>query len=204
MTVSAHHNQGFTLVELVVGIVVFSIALSIITQWIAPLTRQSVEPIWQVRATELAQSLMNEISAKSFDENSDRATGQVRCNEDLDDSGVVPDSPGEILCTAEAGFGPDGILSDPIDPLETRDVFDDVDDYDGFREQDGNIRNSLNAALVVDGQNLYQGFVAEVDVSYDEGYLENPDGNQLRKRITVTITTPGNQALQFTRYRSNF
>lgn len=196
MRARCHARRGFTLVEMIIGIVVFSISLSIITGWVAPLTRQSVEPILQVRATELAQSLLNEISAKSFDEHSDRATGQIRCNEDLDGSGTLEDFPGESLCTAQGLLGPDG--------EETREHFDDVDDYDGLLLPGPLISNSLGQFLNIDGQNLYEGFTARVEVAYDNGYLPLADGGQLRKRITVTITTPLRQQLLFTRYRSNF
>ncbi|MFT6209390.1 MAG: MSHA pilin protein MshD, partial [Colwellia sp.] len=75
--------RGFTLIELVVGIVVFSIALMLFTSLIVPQAVRSVDPIFQVRATELAQSLINEIVSKPFDENSNRTGGTARCNEDL-------------------------------------------------------------------------------------------------------------------------
>ena len=61
--------KGFTLVELIIGITVFSIIMMVIIGLIGPQSRLSVEPIWQVRASELAQSLMSEINARAFNDN---------------------------------------------------------------------------------------------------------------------------------------
>ena len=52
--------RGFTLIELVVGIVVFAIALTLFTSLIVPQAVRSVDPIFQVRAAELGQSLGQE------------------------------------------------------------------------------------------------------------------------------------------------
>lgn len=74
-------QHGFTLMEMVIGIVVFSIVLLLVVTLIAPQARRGIDPIWQVRAAELGQSLITEISAKAFDQHSDMAGGLLRCNE---------------------------------------------------------------------------------------------------------------------------
>ena len=188
-TVNKLAAKGFTLVELVIGIVVFSIVLAIVTTLIVPQAVRSVDPIYQVRATELAQSLLNEITAKSFDENSDRSGGTARCNDD-----------GELACTLPANLS----LSDSG---ESRDNFDDVDDYIHFDfSTDG-------PSVLVANQGLYSGFDVQVSVIYDG----NRDGDydpgldpsselveQRAKLITLTVTTPSNETLVFAAYRSNF
>lgn len=202
-------QRGFTLVELIIGIIVFAIALSIVTVVVVPSASRSVDPMMQVRAAELAQSLLNEISSKSFDENSDRLNGQIRCNEDLDgdEEDRTPSEfdtdIGERPCTLEGALGPDG---------EDRDEYDDVDDYDGLMEPDtgdgiDEIRNSTGQDLVVNNRSLYHGFIAEVEVFYDgnyDGVKDNWAFDQNAKLIRVTITTPTDQTYQFTTYRSNF
>ena len=50
-----HTIQGFTLIEMIAGIVVFGVVLGIIATIIIPQTKQSFDPLWQVRATELSQ-----------------------------------------------------------------------------------------------------------------------------------------------------
>ena len=54
-------NRGVTLIELIIGIVVLAISLSIITAVLGPLYIKSADPWHQVRAAELGQGLMNEI-----------------------------------------------------------------------------------------------------------------------------------------------
>ncbi|WP_427980905.1 type IV pilus modification PilV family protein, partial [Agarivorans sp.] len=66
---------GFTLIELIVGIVVMAIALVVISSFLVPQARRSIEPVYQFRAAELGSSLMNEILSKSFDEQSDHTGG---------------------------------------------------------------------------------------------------------------------------------
>ena len=180
---SPSYNNGFTLIELVIGIVAFSISLSIITSLLLPQAQRSVEPILQVRATELAQSLLNEISAKSFDQHSDRVSGLVRCNEDL------VDDLDEKACTAEENFG--------NEEDDNREDYNDVDDYHNINVSDGEIVNSLGEAFIVNGKNLYQGFSANISVTYT-------DVNQSGKLITVTVITPTGQSLSFATIRSNF
>jgi len=186
---SPSYNNGFTLIELVIGIVAFSISLSIITSLLLPQAQRSVEPILQVRATELAQSLLNEISAKSFDQHSDRVSGLVRCNEDLNNDGNVVDDPDEKACTAEENFG--------NEEDDNREDYNDVDDYHNINVSDGEIVNSLGEAFIVNGKNLYQGFSANISVTYT-------DVNQSGKLITVTVITPTGQSLSFATIRSNF
>lgn len=175
---------GFTLIELVIGIIVFSIALVMFTSLIVPQAIKSVDPIFQVRAAELGQSLINEIASKSFDEASDRTGGSNLCTTN---------------CTASTDLGPDGV--------ETRASFDDVDDYNGYSmpDGDGKFTNTLGGELALDGTSLYAGFIASVTVVYDPGMDGSVDadiGNT--KRITVTVTTPNGEEINFSTFRSNF
>jgi MSHA pilin protein MshD len=76
---SSKTTKGFTLIEIIVGIVVLGVALMVITSALGPLYQRSADPWHQVRAAELGHSLLNEIMARSFDENSDRAGGEFDC-----------------------------------------------------------------------------------------------------------------------------
>lgn len=203
-------KHGYTLIELVVGIVTFSIVLTIVTGILAPQANRSIDPIYQVRATELAQSLFNELSGKLFDENSDRSGGRIRCNEDLsdpadgdaDDTGI-----GERLCTTPILLGPeDGASGRGDDGENDREFYDDVDDYNGLSFNAGSdFQNSLGETLVVDGKNLYEGFLLAVSVSYDagqDGGADTVSGNV--KRIDVVVTTPTGQEIYFTNFKHNY
>jgi MSHA pilin protein MshD len=178
----ANKASGFTLIELVIGIVVFSIALVLFTSLIVPQAIRSVDPIFQVRASELGQSLMNEITSKSFDEKSDRTGGATLCN---------------ATCIGSINLGPDD--------SESRTTFDDVDDYHGLNVSNGDIKNSLDETTVLDGSNLYQGFSLHVSVVYDaamDGTADTVVGNT--KLITVTVTTPNDEDIIFSSFRSNY
>ena len=154
----------------------------------------------QVRATELANTFIKEITAKAYDENS---LGNRRCNDDLNNDGDYDDA-GEIACTASNNLGPDA--------SETRTAslsnFDDVDDYNGLQQgrgyTDSVIRNSLGEELIIDGQNLYAGFSVSITVTYDGDLNGTSDSNQSSKLILVNVVTPGDETLQFSAYRSNY
>ena len=183
-------NDGFTLIELVIGIMVFAIALSLFMTLIVPQARQSVEPILQVRATELAQSLMSEIVSKSFDENSSRNGELTLCNENT--------------CTPSSKLRPEN--------GESRATYNDVDDYNGLGLAPGeNINNALGQAITLDGQLLYEGFTLRVTVYYDDDMNGIDDaidtgaiytGNT--KFIRIIVTTPSGEHINFSSYRSNY
>lgn len=105
-------NKGFTLVETVIAIAVFAVAMTIIIVAFNPAARQSADPILQVRAAELAQAYMEEILGKRFDENSGVGSS-TRCGE-----------AGQPACSG--ALGPEG--------GESRATFDDVDDYHNLTE----------------------------------------------------------------------
>lgn len=175
------HKNGFTLIELIISIVIFAIALTIIVGLIAPQARQSAEPLMQLKASALGQSLMNEILSKSFDENSERAPPFRRCSETT--LGALP-------CSELGDLGLDG--------AETRTSFDDVDDYIELSGQA--ITNALGEELIE-----YQEFSLEVLVEYDSDYnASTSDGGVLAKRITVAVISPLGERYGFTSYKANY
>ena len=192
-----HAQLGFTLIEMVMGIVAFSVVLTIIIGVLSPQATRSVTPIMNVRASELAQSLYNEISAKAFDENSGRGGANVRCNEDLDGD-LAFTSPGEIACSAV--LGPDA------GEAGNKELFDDVDDYHGFSA----VVNSFNDVVSQDGSDLYAGFGVSITVFYDGNFdgvddlISDPTATGRHKLITINITTPLGQTFVYSAYRSNY
>ena len=173
-------QRGFSLVELIAGIVLMTIALTLLINVFFTGAGRSVEPLLQIRAAEFGQALMEEIAAKRYDEQTP-VGGQPACTG----------------CTAPAGLGPDsGEL--------TRDVYDDVDDY--------NVYCPSRQALVDFAGNPLPEFVnfeMQVCVFYDGDYDGVDDAASAdAKLIIVDIYAPqaggGKQQIQFTRYRSNF
>ena len=97
---------GYSLIELIVTIVLTSIVMSVFYTVFAGSQLRSVTPVVQVKAAQLAQAYLEEISLKKYDETSPAGNG-LRCN-----------APAGPVCSA--GLGPDG---------EGRVLFDDIDDY---------------------------------------------------------------------------
>jgi MSHA pilin protein MshD len=178
---------GFTLIEVIVGIVVLSISFSILTTLIYPLANQSAEQVHQIRAAELGQSMINEILGRAFDENSAIAGGYFRCGEDQDNDSDVE---GDELCSQSLGS----------EIGETRITYDDVDDYDAINFG-STIENSV-------GENIsakYLGFSMNVTVINDANYDGSGTGNNsTAKLITVTVRTPQSFDFVFAFYKVNF
>lgn len=184
------NSKGFTLIELVVGIIIFAVAMVSVISFLQPQVKKGIDPIWQVRAASLAQSLSSEIVAKAFDENSSFAGGVQRCNE-TNSAGTF------VACSAPSALGPES--------GETRDLYDDVDDYNGFSFSGASILTSIGLTSTVNGNNIYSGFQAQVSVFYDsnlDGVADATAGS--RKVILITITTPGGERINATTVKGNY
>lgn len=181
------HHKGFTLIETIVGIVVLAISFSVLTSLIFPLTQQSADQLHQVKATELAQSMLNEIQNKAFDQNSDMAGGILRCGET-----------GAPACSTD--MEPDTVLG----ITETRADFNDIDDYHDLDYSAGEVENSQGEIL-----SLYLGYAMYISVCNDADYdgVCNADpaiNKSTTKLITIKVTTPTDFSLYFSTYRANF
>jgi MSHA pilin protein MshD len=173
-------TKGFTLIELIVGIVVLSISFSLLISLILPLSEKSAEQLHQVRASELGQSMMNEIIARAFDQQSDMTGGLIRCGEDI---GPV--------CTDYDDLGSENGES-------TRALYNDVDDYIDF-----DFSNEKNA-LGENFSDLYPGFNVNVAVCYSNFSANCSDSIELAKLITITVITPQDFNFVFSFYKANF
>ncbi|ASP46317.1 type IV pilus modification PilV family protein [Cognaticolwellia beringensis] len=183
-------QQGFTLIETIVGIVVLSIAFSIFTTLIYPLANQSAEQVHQIKAAELGQSMINEILGKAFDENSEMSGGFYRCGEDQNNDGEIKALDGETCSDVLAN-----------EEADTRELFDDVDDYNGLTIIESSLGGSDSLG------DMYVGYQIKVNVINDSDYDGDNDGadnNYTAKLITVTITTPQDFDFDFSVYRVNF
>ena len=170
-----YRTAGFTLVEVIIGIVMLAISLSIVSSLIAPTENQSADNLLQIKAAELGQSLLNDISSRAFADNSDMAGGRSRCGE-----------PDIGACTEP--LGPDGAEGN------NRMLYNDVDDFKGYSTN----ANALDGSL---GES-YSSFTIEVKVDYAGVELGLADKDA--KRITVIVTTPLGTAIEFTTHKANF
>lgn len=187
--------SGFTLIELVIGIVVLSLSFTVLFQMILPTATQGATQIHQIRASELGQSLMSEIMGKAFDENSDMIGGELRCGEDVDQDGIIG-----TIGTAEQ------TCSTTLENEEGNDrsLFDDVDDYN-YYSNNSIIEDSLNSGTDTDLSELYKGFTVNIDVINDGNYDGSSDNiNNIAKLITITVTTAEEVEITFSSYKFNF
>ena len=170
-------QQGFTLIEIIVSIVVMGILLSLVTAIFAPNIVRGTDPLFSIRATELGQSYLDEILGKRFAENSLPGNAR-RCGE----------SGGPGACTAIGS-------EEGVNHIN----FDDVDDYNNFTDGDINTAPTNQSGNPRAG---YVGYTVAVNVVYAgaEINVNNADA----KRITVTITAPNGGIFVFSAYKANF
>lgn len=184
-------QKGVTLIELVVVIVILAIALYGVTTSLSGALSRSSDVVPQTRALALAQSYLDEILSKRFDEHSvPRGIPPCRTN-----------------CTDAVDLGLDGGEA-------TRDEFDDVDDYDGLDEG----FEQAVALQDAEGNNRagYDEFRVRVSVRYldlggggvEEGLATEPNDltdAQDVKLITVTVSHASEpDGWKFSAYKANF
>lgn len=178
----ANKFSGFTLIEVIFGIVLMAIVLTIVTGLLAPQAKQSADPVIQVKANELGQAMMNEILGRSFDENSRRSPPYTLCG--------TPSNP----CTPSANLGRES--------GETRASYNDVDDFIG-NYATADLQNSLGNSVAA----LYPGFSLSVSVIYDDdanGIADTSGDFNTLKLITITVTAPSGDVYGFAAYKGNY
>ena len=121
-------TRGFTLVELVIGIVVMGIAIAGITSVLFTFAVSSANPVFEVKSSLLADRIFREISAQEYDHNSDHHGGVCRCGEQVSSGTERLCAIGS--CTAEESYGPD--TAEERGALYAS-AFSDVDDFDTTR-----------------------------------------------------------------------
>ncbi|WP_210398009.1 type IV pilus modification PilV family protein [Motiliproteus sediminis] len=176
-------ERGFTLVELVLAIAIVSIALLFVVMGVKRGGEQGNSALWQAKAVELANALMDEIHSKRYDENS------------------ALDSPCKAF--AVSASLPDCSVTLGRDGAETRAVYNDSDDIHGFNTVDGG--DTLEDLLGNDLESLrrYAGYGVSVAVGYAGGDFGRPTEDL--KRITIDIFPPGqDNAVRFSAYRGNY
>ncbi|MCO5343441.1 type II secretion system GspH family protein [Aeromonas veronii] len=181
-------KRGFTLIELIVGIVLLA-ALTAIFGLLINQAPQAVDPVQQVRAAQLAQRLSSEILQKSFDEQSDHNGGRYRCGEQV--AGVV-------IPACSSRYGPNGEPS----PY----AFNDVDDFDTA----GNWRDANHFTQTSTGSSgeEYRNYQVKITVTaadFSDGTFKSCSAPcSVGKRIDLQVKLPDQSVLDFSFYRGNY
>lgn len=194
-------QPGISMIELIVFILVMGIAFVGVMAVFINTQRYSADPMIRIKTVELAQSLMEEILLKAYDERTPLGGGCV-------------DGMASTRCTsgraASAAFG--------TDPGElNRGAYDDVDDYHNlaYCGTGGTANAACTAACnpLVDeqGNNIaadYPGFGVCIRVTYDGNGINPGAGvavlNNDAKRIDIFISDPRDTQLSFSAYKVNF
>lgn len=175
-------HRGFTLVEIIVGLVLSSVAVSLVATLIFPLYERSVGPVFQIRAAELAQSILDDALSRRYDEATPLG-GSPACS-----AITVP------ACSVVMGF--DAGESDRGD-------IDDVDDFNAFCS--GNF--AVQDIFGVDVSAQFNNYSFQVCVGYDGNYngILNEANEMNAKLITVTVTPPQQASVvTVSAYRGNY
>lgn len=193
---------GFTLLEIIIGMVFLAIALTGVLSVMVSQTKRVTDPVQQVRAAELAQRILNEILAKPFDQNSDQNGSHWRCGE-------VVNNVSYPACTAQAQYGPDAGETTPY-------LFSDVDDFHTpaictAKLTGANCVNSqwVSAAFFTQNssglQNEYANFYIRILVTPTSWSPAcTLSGCQVGKQVDLTVMLPDGSQVPFTLIRGNY
>jgi len=183
-------QRGFTLIEIVVGIVVLAVSLTIVTSIFLPQANKMTTPMYQVKATALGKSIMNQVLIRYYDDINARANGSIRCGEVIAGGVTVPCSTTLGLDAGENASFPNG--------SNTFDAFNDVDDYDVYCDYDPQIARE---ALINNPARPYNGYGVRICVTESDKFDGDTD---VAKRIVLTVFMPNNEAITLTSFKGNY
>lgn len=207
------YQKGISLIELVIFIVIMSVALTGITLIYINTTRYSADPVIRIRSIELAQSTLEEILLKAYDDNTPVGGGCVQMSNaatTLCTSGDTPtsdpDAAGKPLGAEEAN----------------RILFDDVDDYHNQLYCGQNVAPADTACPALACQLMQDGAGNDITAEYPEFSVciqVSYAGNELStvapgtgtnvalndaKRIDVIVSDSLRSHISLSAYRLNF
>ena len=188
--------RGFTLIEIIIGIVVLSIALTGGLSLLISQVDAYRDPLIKEKSVQIAKRVVHEIQIRAYDEKSDIGGGIFRCSETV--GGI---SLGD--CSAEAEYG--------TDPGELMlDTLDDVDDFDTAKlcpKLSGSYSCSDNNYLPVvyffsdaaKYNDYYAGFLVKIEVvpAKISGDADSA------KKITVTVRQSDGLEIEYSFIKAN-
>lgn len=176
-----HSKSGFTLIEMVVGIVVLAVAMVIVTGVFLPQASQTLTPMYQIRATGLAKNIMNQILVRAYDENNANTGSFVLCT--------------SSSCTDLAAFGVE--TESNIVP----ESFNDVDDYHVYCDDSMNQRVTNLRYFTSE----YPGYGLRVCVNNGADRFDGlVTDKHIAKLITVTVSMPNDETVMLSALKGNY
>lgn len=178
-----NRQQGLTLVELIVFIVIVSIGIVGILAALNVSTQHSADPVVRKQVLAIAESLLEEIELMPF----------TFC--DPQDANVLTATSSAGCVSTPQTFGPP-----PSPATETRysatDPFDNVGDYGGF---------SMSPIKDITGTDVggLSGYSASVSIAPPAGALSGVPASEIAV-ISVSVTGPGNESITLEGYRVRY
>lgn len=193
--------RGFTLIEIIIGIVVLSIALTGGLSLLISQVDAYRDPLIKEKSVQIAKRVVHEIQIRAYDEKSDIGGGIFRCSETV--GGI---SLGD--CSSEAEYG--------TDPGELMlDTLDDVDDFDTAKlcpKLSGSYSCSENYLPVVyffsdaadeatqkKYNDYYAGFLVKIEVVP----AKISGDTDSAKKITVTVRQSDGLEIEYSLIKAN-
>lgn len=194
--VTPHSLQtGVTLIELIVFIVIISVALVGVLKTLEIANRGSVDPMLHKQALAIAESLLSEIEQQPFtfcdpdDANAATATSAASCTNSQDKGGAALTSPTPVTESRYSATNP----------------FDNVADYGGFTMPDANCAGICNPGSTTPIASLmgYSASVTITRVGNAAPFTAIPSADAALK-ITVQVTGPANTTVSLSGYRVRY
>lgn len=187
-------QHGVTLIELIVFIVIVSVAIAGVLKALQAANRDSVDPLIRKQALSIAESLLLEVQQQAFtfcdpdDSSAITATSAVDCANSQDRGGAAFSSP---TPNTESRYS----LTNPLD---------NVADYGGFVMPGGGCAGIClpGDATPLAGLTGYSARIAITRAGGAAPFTGFPADAVLR--ITVTVTGPANTQVALTGYRTRF
>lgn len=190
----ANSQVGVTLVELIVFIVIISVALVGVLKTLEVANRGSVDPMLSKQALAIAESLLTEIEQQPFtfcdpdDPNAATATSAASCANSQDKGNLALTSPTPATESRYSATNP----------------FDNVADYGGFSMPDASCAGICNPGSTTPIPNL-TGYFASVTITrvgIAAPFTAIPTDAALK--ITVQVTGPANTTVSLSGYRVRY
>ncbi|MBN2331975.1 MAG: hypothetical protein JXO49_08835 [Deltaproteobacteria bacterium] len=233
---SISKRSGFTLIETVIFVLVLAVAAGGVMALYSNIVRRGSDPLVRQKGIILAQELMDEILSRRWDERTPNGGGCLDACDGAAKDGRNDSGSCGIPCDCDPACNDDDASAIGLDAGEgavgPRQEWDDVDDYDGLLEDNGNAAAGDDLAdqqgtLLAGAAN----FSRQVEVMYavisggsgtaGDPYTfavagngrgsQDPDnscgGSSPRtnfKQITVIVTTPNNEPITLVSIKGNY
>lgn len=188
---------GFTLIELVITIVILGFTLMLLVPFFQAIERSS-DPIIRERTASLGQALVDEILSRRWDENTMVGGGPLCTGESGVGRGATSYGAALAACPDVSAQNLNASSSLGREGAETRQSYDDIDDYNSMAAETDNFTDQAGVAFT------YAGYSRSVAVDYIPSNSADVDestasagGTTDTKRIRVTVTNPLGEQIVF-------